>query len=513
MPHCNNTCVDSSMLHKPSSMKLFTSLAVAFVFICSVSAQEITATILDTSTNSPIPYVAVQTAEFKGVISNEEGVFVINKEDVANNTIELSCLGYQSLTVSLEELETSNYTILLHPAVNELNTVYLTNTRPNVDSIILRAKRNLKLNYRSDSLSYNLFYRETSSIDFKHLDFEVKKASHFKKRQLTEANERLKQMGHDIMNGNVIYFTDYSGKLHVLNAEKKKLQVDKATKILNSKENISLENIQENAQHIVLRYLDTTKTYKLKTGLFKIEDSLSLTKEMEKEKNNHPNEMDVENLRKNTSSIISKSQIGNGSMLTKLLNTDNYEYTLKNANVINGEMIYLIEFTPKRSKANYTGSLYISEDSYAVLKLDYRYAKGKRGEKINLRLILGVKYIENVSQGTIVYQKNAQDYYAPRYIKSESGEYFYLHRPLKFIENSSQRNKTAFDFKIEGNTISREELLFSDISMITASDFDNIIEQKSVSFENLRKYDANVWTGQETLAPSTELKAFDAEEQ
>lgn len=492
-------------------MKSYLALVLVLIAACFSNAQDLTIKILDKTTNAPVPFVAVQTGPSKGVISNEEGEFILSLEEVSNNAIELSCLGYQTQTINLLEIEGSDYTIYMSPAINELNTVYLTNTRPNVDSIIARANQNLKLNYRTDSLSYNLFYRESASIDFEHLDFEVKKASHFKKRQLAEANERLQQMGSDIMNGNVIYFTDYSGQLHALDSQQKKLHIDKATKILNANENVSLDNIQENAQNIVLRYLDTTKTYKLKTGLFKIEDSLSMAKEMNKDDN--PNEMNIENLRKRTSSILSNSQLGSNSMLKALLNTDNYEYSLKNANVINGDMIYKIEFTPKRSKANYSGSLYISEESFAVLKLDYRYAKGKRGDKVNLKLILGIKYTENVNQGTIIYHKDETDFYVPRYIKSETGEYFYLHRPLKFIENSPKRNKTAFDFKIAGNTISREELLLSNVNQISASDFETIEEVKTITFENLRKYDANIWSGQETLAPSTELKTFDADNQ
>lgn len=492
-------------------MKFYISLVIVLLFTSFTNAQDFTATILDKSTNAPIPFVAIQTADFKGVISNDEGVFIINMEDVSNNTIELSCLGYEPLSLSVKELENSNYTIYMIPAVNELNTVYLTNTRPNVDSIISRVKQNLKLNYRSDSLSYAIFYRETSTTDFKNLDFEVKKASHFKKRELTEANEKLTQMGQEIIHGNFIHFTDYSGQFHVLDDEQKKLQIDKATKILNSNSNISLENIQDNAQNIVLRYLDTTKTYKLKTGLFKIEDSLSLVDE--NDKYDDLNKMNVENLRNSTSSVLDKSQLGSNSMLKTLLHTDNYDYTLKNANVINGEMIYHIEFNPRRSKANYAGSLYISEDNYAVLKLDYNYAKGKRGEKVNLKLILGIKYIKNIDKGTIIYRKTDQDYYVPRYIKSESGEYFYLSRPLKFIENSSRGNKTAFDFKVEGNTLSREELLFSTINPLSTTDFKGMVEEETVTFEELRKYNATIWSGQETLAPSSELKTFDAEEQ
>ncbi len=37
-------------------------------------------------------------------------------------------------------------------------------------------------------------------------------------------------------------------------------------------------------------------------------------------------------------------------------------------------------------------------------------------------------------------------------------------------------------------------------------------EKKSVVFETLRKYDSDIWNGKEILAPTTELKTFDAEE-
>ncbi|RKE95279.1 carboxypeptidase-like regulatory domain-containing protein [Ichthyenterobacterium magnum] len=490
-------------------MKTYLSVCAFFICICFLNAQEIVGTIKDHVTNAPIPFVAVQTAEFKGVISNEEGVFVINLKDIDSNTIELTCLGYQSLTLSTNELKNLDYNIQLTPAINELGTVYLSNTKPNVDSIISKVKNKLKTNYKSDSLSYNFFYRETSYIDFDNLNLKVNKASHFKKRQLIEANEKLNRMSNEIMNGNFVYFTDYSGNLKVMNNEQQKLNIEKATKIINSNKNISLDNIQEKAQNIVLRYLDTTKTYKLKTGLFKVEDSMSLAND--DNKNDNPNELDIKNLRKNTSSTLSKSKLGSSSMLITILNTDNYQYTLKNASFINNEMVYLIEFEPKRSRAHYTGSIYVSEDSYAILKLDYRYAKGKRGDKLNLRLILGVKYIENVSEGTIIYKKNNEDFYEPRYIKIESGEYFYINRPLKFIENSTTRNKTAFNFKIEGQTRHREELLFSNISKLDTSEFNTFKENKTITFETLRKYDAKIWSDKETLAPTTELKTFDAE--
>jgi hypothetical protein len=491
-------------------MKTYLTLGLTLLLCSFLNAQDITAKIIDSKTNMSIPFVAVQTAEFKGVISNEEGEFIINLEDVDANTIELSCLGYQSLTISLKDLESNNYIIQLVPAINELNTVYLTNTKPNIDSIISRVNKNLIKNYKSDALTYNFFYRETSYTDFENLDLKIKKSSKVKKRQLTEANDKLAKMGDGIMNGDFVYFTDYSGSLNVMDDSLNKLNIDKATKIINSNNNVSLEAIQKNAQHTVLTYLDTTLTYKLKTGLFKIEDSLSLNDDNDDEKD--LDEFKINDLKENTLSVIQKSQIDRSGMLKTVLNSDNYEYTLENASLVNGEMIYLITFQPTRSSAHFTGSLYVSEDTYGVLKLDYHYAKGKQGEKLNLKLLLGIKYIENVNSGTVIYQKNDQDIYEPRYIKSESGQYFYLNRPLKFIENSSDRDKTAFNFKIVGNTISREELLFSSINTLDRLVFDTIEEKEVIPYDIMRKYDASTWSGKQTLAPSSELKTFDGNE-
>nr|WP_321246831.1 carboxypeptidase-like regulatory domain-containing protein [uncultured Psychroserpens sp.] len=488
-------------------MKTYLTIGFTLMLCSFLNAQDITAKIIDSNTKAAIPFVAVQTAAYKGVISNEEGEFIINLEDVDSNTIELSCLGYQTLTIPLEDLESNNYIIQLEPAINELNIIYLTNTKPNVDSIISRVNKNLIKNYKSDALSYNFFYRETSYTDFENLDLKIKKSSKVKKRQLTEANDKLAKMGNGIMNGNFVYFTDYSGTLNVMDDSLKKLNVDKATKIINSNNNVSLEAIQKNAQNTVLTYLDTTLTYKLKTGLFKIEDSLSLNDDNEDEQD--LDEFKINDLKENTLSVLQKSQIDRSGMLKKILNADTYEYKLENASIANGETIYLITFQPRRSSAHFTGSLYVSEDTYGVLKLDYRYAKGKKGEKLNLKLLFGIKYIENVNTGTIIYQQNNEDIYEPRYIKSESGQYFYLNRPLKFIENSSDRDKTTFNFKIVGNMISREELLFSSINALDRLVFDTLVEKEVITYEVLRKYDASTWSGKQTLAPSVELKTFD----
>ena len=479
-----------------------------FLLAISVNAQNFSAKIIDKSTKLPVPYAAVQTEQYKGVITNEEGVFNVDLENNKVSQITISSLGYKTQVITIEQIKTSNFIIELEPSINELNTVYLSRSKPNVDSIIARVVRNLNKNYKTDLIWHKIFFRKTAYMDFENLNFEIDRASHVKKKQLQDANTNLKNMANSIMTSNFVHFTDFIGSLSILDKDSTKLEVEKATQIINSKKDFSLENIQEKAQNIVLKYLDTTLTYKLKTGLFKIEDSLSLA--TEKNAKDEKQEFQIKNLKNDSHGLLKDSKPNPQSLIRKILNSDSYSYSLKDVTFYNDEIVYTINFKPNKAKAKYTGTIYVADDSYAVLKTDYTYSKGKRGSKLNLRLILGVKYIEKISKGTIIFKKNQDNWFEPRYIKHETGRYFYVHRPFKFIENSSARNKVLFDFKIEGVIRQKEELLFNSTTTITNAMFENIDEAKTIPYQIQRKYDATVWGANETLAPTEELKSFDA---
>ena len=63
--------------------------------------------------------------------------------------------------------------------------------------------------------------------------------------------------------------------------------------------------------------------------------------------------------------------------------------------------------------------------------------------------------------------------YVPRYLTEEEGQYIYMHRPIKFIENE-KRSKVAFDILVEGNTRSKTEVLFNSTALIDNQVFNSI---------------------------------------
>ncbi len=489
-------------------MLLKSTVLCLFISVSALS-QNLTAKLIDKTTNAPIPYATIKTGTHTGVISNEEGVFTLYYKN-EKKEINISCMGYESISLTIAEIGKMNNIIPLAPAINELNEVFISNRAPNADSIISKVKSKLSENYNNALNQYTVFHRTTDRVNFNKLEFEIDKASHVKKQQLREVNKSLTDLATQVKYSNMVQFADFKGDIYALDKDSIRLEVEKATRLLDHKNDFSLEKIQEKAQRIVLTYLDTTKTYKLKTGLFKIEDSLSLKDEEFEDENE--NQYHLSHLNNRTKSLLRASQFYDTSFLNKILNPKLYEYAMGDVATSNGELIYIITFTPRKGKAKYAGKLFIADDNYAVTRMDYDYYKNRHGSKVNLRLILGVKYIENVSKGTILFEKDSSQIYHPKYIKRTTGSYFYVSRPLKLIENSDEKYKVNFDFKIEGDNLSKEELLITSHNKLSFLGFQAVRQAEKASYQVLNSYEKTIWDNEVILAPSEEMKTFDSAE-
>jgi hypothetical protein len=470
-------------------------------------SQNITAKIIDKNTKTPIPYASVKTGKHSGVISNEEGFFTVFMEN-DTKTISVSCMGYQNTILSTQKIKSLNYIIELSEAINQLNEVFISNKKPNADTIITRVKKKLAVNYDSKLNKYSIFYRKTSNVDFKSLDIEIEKASRVSSKNIDEANNGLTRLSKTIKDTDIIHFTDFKADIYNFNKDSSKLIVHKATKLLDHKKEFSIDDIQEKVQSIVLKYLDTTKTYKLKTGIFKVEDSLALNNEEFKDKEEEKTKFKPANLNNETRNLFNKTQFFDTSFLSTILNSGLYEYMLEDTSYNNGDLTYIISFNPKKGKAKYTGTLFISHANYAITRTDFKYYKNRHGPKLNLKFLLGVKYIENIHEGILLFEKNTSNVYQPKYLKITEGSYFYVNRDLRFIENSNAKKKVNFNFKIEGDNRDKIELLFTANSKLNMVDF-NLIKQDTIgAFKILNTFEKTIWKDDETLEPLEEMKSF-----
>jgi hypothetical protein len=111
----------------------------------------------------------------------------------------------------------------------------------------------------------------------------------------------------------------------------------------------------------------------------------------------------------------------------------------------------------------------------------------------------------------VLYQRQGDGTYQPKYIKHESGSYFYVSRDVTFIQNSKDRYKLSTDFTIEGSNRTKEELLITKTKPITPNDYNGITQQKKIPYQTLSKFDKTIWDSEETLEPLQEMKQFGSE--
>ena len=122
-----------------------------------------------------------------------------------------------------------NFLITLEESINELNTVYVSNKRPNADSIMARVRQNISKNYDTKLYKHEVFSRETTYMDFDKLDFEIEKASHVKKKNLESANKSLDSLSKAVINSKTKHFKDFKADLYVIDSSNSKLKVSKSS--------------------------------------------------------------------------------------------------------------------------------------------------------------------------------------------------------------------------------------------------------------------------------------------
>ena len=466
-------------------------------------SQSFTGRILDAESSEAIPFATVALEANRGTITNEEGYFSLEVSALKDRVVQVSCMGYETLKIDLGTLG-DPAVIRLRPAPINLNEVYLGNRIPGAEEIIQEVRNNLMKNHPADALAYQFFYRESTYMQFDQLDLELDKASDLEKRELEQARLELSEFSEFIRESRAIKFMDFNGTYRY-GKDTSLLWVDRATELLDARKDFSMEKLQERAQKIILSHLDSTRTYKVKTGMFKVEDDLSMADELKKDEPS--DSVEVSFLKGKVAEVLALSLMEEGRRVYEFLDMDSYRYELIKPTYFDGHYVYAVTFRPKKRKSKFSGTLYIDAASYAILKTDYQYAEGREGEKVNLRLLLGVKYVEDLDRGIVIFKQDAEGLYHPYYIQKEYGSYVYLHRDLKFIENSVEGKKVQFDFLLEGGVRQKESLLLrpetgQGLATRGGPSADRVLLQK------LDQYEPTIWQDTEIIAPLEEMKNF-----
>ena len=91
--------------------------------------------------------------------------------------------------------------------------------------------------------------------------------------------------------------------------------------------------------------------------------------------------------------------------------------------------------------------------------------------------------------------------------------YFYVNRPIKFIENSRAKNKVGFNFLIEGSAKNKQELFIINKSSLNTNEYLCFIELEDVPYQKLKQYDPSIWKTYNAIEPLAEMKRFKSSEE
>ena len=503
--------------------RLLFLMVLAFQF--SAFAQNKVATIIDANSGESIPYANIKLGSSSNNVSNADGKFnIASTPDNESTTIEISYIGYETQQISFRQLEKQNFIIKLIPGIYELNNVDVSDKKQDVATIMAKVKASLKENYAASDTPFKstIFLREQTAFKAKQFNLEIEKSTGFSKTKLKEVNAEIKRFASGMTQSPPKEFKDFLGVYSSLLTKKddktvssSKLNVLKATRIRDESRSVSLDDFEKTASTLFLKHLDTTKFYRIKSGWFGSRDTISFSKEFNKKSKNSKNKTKAipKNVTTAKSSLFAtqtETHPQYGTNTDFMRQTDWYKYTLDGAIFTDDyKLVYVIKFQPKKGKAKYEGTLYVSENDYAVVKATYHLAKGKTLGGINLKWILGVKVYENVSNGTLIYKEdpNTKKYYL-QYANREDGQYFYLNRPLKFIELSDRDSDVlALDIKAEGDILNKTEYLNLDQQEMSAAAFESV-KEPDFQYIRLNKYDPKIWKEFTTLEPATEMKQF-----
>ena len=507
-----------------NSKRLLVSLYIVLIAnISNVQSQSLSAFVIDSVSQQPIPYATVQLKE-KGVITNEDGNFnfILNETIAESDSLIISSMGYETLSKPISEFITNR--ILLTPKAIELREVIVSNKNYTADEIMELVEDNLEKNYTNDLTKKRLFHRESSSHRWTQSNFKIKKSS------IDVLNQQFIDSVISSVPKNDSYYSEIVGDLYGnFDTEAQKLDLLKASKLFDKSTDLDYEKLEEKFNDILKDNVKPGSYFKIKSGLlsFKIDadevnqlfeedidstDVAEVNKELEEKKKNKEEEQKnyAKWRRNNLAGILSALPTQEDSDLNFISKSRKYDFALQEFTYLGNDAVYVISFQPSGA-ADYEGTLYVNADDFALLQVDYTNVKPVK--KFNL---LGISANKYLSKGKIIYNKGSNGFYGLRYFESETGERFGIKRPLKIIEKNkvvkgrNKQNELSGNMDFVFNNVEKNEVIIFESESISQATFDAFTENNAVSPTYMPKYDPEFWKGYAIMEPNTAIKEFSA---
>ncbi len=479
------------------------------------STHEIKGVVLDIDKQTPLPYTNIFVLhKNKGAISNEKGHFSIDITGLGNDdTIRFQYIGYSTRKLTLAELDTILVVYLKEEIFNLSETIIFGNAL-NAKSIVKKVLQYKDSNYRK-TINKNLtFIRDRNTSIIENIQLNLKKSS------ISQLDKEMIEFVENAIPKETISYSDFLGNIyHSGNPDdsiKNKTDPIRAVS-LKEKDIAELDQI-ETIFEDVFNDIGEEEYWKVKSGIFsqKIDDEDDETKNDTLTENIEPKKDTLDetgrklvNFNRSIQYKLRYSLMNDKNSWEFLHNTGKYNYTLAGGTRVNGEDVYIIDFTPK-SSGNYIGRMYISMSTYALVRADYEYGADKIGRDIHL---LGIGYTENQFCGSIYFEKKG-DNYILKYFSKKIGFSASLDRDIALLK---KRKRFLFDKKLNEIKIGIDfsmnqeesiEYLVLDHTEITQKQFLDFTQKERMEVIYVDQFDDSLWKGYAIIEPTEQMREY-----
>jgi len=498
-----------------------TILFTAFSLLMSIPlvAQTISSRLVDAKTQKGIPYATIQYGENQGVITNEEGRFSFVMEEGTSlpDSIYVTSMGYEKKGFTLEQMQDS--LIPLNAKAIELSGVYVFDKELEVDDIIEKMIENIPKNVNKNPIKQRFFLRKAELANMQKVDFGFEKSS------IKELNKELMDSISNSIPKNAAHYTESFGDLYKNNTDYK-LNIMKAADLYDKKEVGSFEDLAEHMEEIFKQNVKPGSYLKIKSGIFSEKIQVdSILDTMDDERIDQVKKVKAQVEKDSVSGLVDSQRWQFKEMLSQLYykedtkldfvdKTGRYEFKLAGYADIGDAGVYVVDFWPKRSSADFKGRLYINIEDFAVMRLDFTNTQRLR----NFRL-LGITYRETVYKGTMRFAKLSNGKYDLQFMDLSDGKYFGVDRPLKVVEKNKhvkgrrKQNELKLNIDFRMNMTNKWELVVFNQDEIAENEFKTYKEDKTVRATYMPRYNPEFWKGYTIMEPNQAIRGFTAEEE
>ncbi|NQX82636.1 MAG: carboxypeptidase-like regulatory domain-containing protein [Flavobacteriaceae bacterium] len=478
----------------------------------NVESSKITGTILDSKDNSPLPYTTIYIiSSDTGVFSNEKGVFSINTSELeADEIIRFKRIGYKSSDMKVSEL-INGITIKLVEESMSLDEVILTNKNINPREIVKKILLNQSENYKTLTSKKQIFLRHKRFADIDKFELNYKKST------IDNIDESVINKIEEELITDTTYYDDFLADIYIRNDSEQKSEIKtKPIKFVALKEK-DIAGIKQIKTLFKNEFEGTNKKeyWKIKSGIFgsKIdinEDKgsiISVKTDVKKDVNRDTKL--TSNMSYDILNHIKDTQFLKETEWEFLHKPRRYNYTLIGTVEVDDEEVYIIEFEPKR-KGLYIGEMYVSTETFALIKADYEYAEGKSGIDISLLKFI---YKKEQSKISIAFEKINGNYE----LKYFSEKTIFSIGAKRKLALQKKRNRFLIDKKLRELKIKLNMLIKRESSVeffvinreeITDSEYDNFKQEKYVDIIRIDEFDDNIWGNHPTIEPTKRMKEY-----